>query len=52
MLAGNKQNLLCTRTQEKGAVIPQETEPELPVSTQESSVKAWVDSGLPWGQGH
>ena len=33
-------------------VSPQETEPDLPVNVQESLVKAWVDSGLLWGQGH
>ena len=27
---------LCTRTQEKGAVTPQETDPDLPVSVQRS----------------
>ena len=31
-LAGRKQNLVCTRTQEKGAVTPQETDPDLSVS--------------------
>ena len=36
-----------TRTQEKGAVFPQETEPDLPVSVQESLVEVWVDGGLP-----
>ena len=51
-LGGHRQNLICTRTQEKGGVIPQETEPELPVSVQESPAEAWVDSGLPWGQEH
>ena len=37
---------LCkqARTQEKGAVSPQETEPGLPVSVQESVVEVWVDS--------
>ena len=49
---GCKQNLVCTRTQEKGAVTPQETEPDLPVSVQESSVEAWVGGGLLQGQGH
>ena len=43
---------LCTRTQEKGAVTPQETEPDLPVSVQESSVEAWVGDGLLQGWGH
>ena len=49
-LAGYKQNVMCTRTQEKGAVAPQETEPDLPVGVQESLVDAWVDSGLLRGQ--
>ena len=31
-LEGHKQNLVCTRTQEKGAVTPQETDPDLSVS--------------------
>ena len=30
-LGGHKQNLVCTRTQEKGAVTPQEADPDLPV---------------------
>ena len=30
-LGGHKQNLVHTRTQEKGAVTPQETDPDLPV---------------------
>ena len=42
----------CTRTQEKGAVTPQETEPDLPVSVQEFQAEAWVNTDLPWGQGH
>ena len=51
-LGGHKQNLVCTRSQEKGAVTPQETEPDLPVSVQKSPAEAWVDSGLMRGQGH
>ena len=51
-LGGHTQNLVHTRSQEKGAVSPQETEPDLPVSVQESLVEAWVDSGLLWSQGH
>ena len=42
MLEGHKQNLVCTMTQEKGAVTPQETDPDLPVSVQESLAEAWV----------
>ena len=42
-LGGLKQNLVCTRTQEKVAVTPQETEPDLPVSVQESPVETWIN---------
>ena len=49
---GHKQNLVSTRTQEKGAVIPQETDPNLPVNVQESLVEAWVSGGLLLGQEH
>ena len=41
-----------TRTQEKGAVTPQETDPDLPMNVQESLVEAWVGSGLMKGWGH
>ena len=51
-LGGHKQNLVSTRTQEKGAVIPQETDPNLPVNVQESLVEAWVSGGLLMGQEH
>ena len=34
---------MCTRTQEKEAVTPQEKEPDLPVNVQESLAEAWVD---------
>ena len=51
-LGGHKQNLVHTRTQENGAVTPQETEPDLLVSVQESPVEAWVGCGLSRGQGH
>ena len=47
-----QENLVCTRTQEIGAVTPQKTEPDLSESIQESPVEVWVDSGLPWGQYH
>ena len=51
-LRGHKQNLVCTRTQEKGAVTPQESNPDLPVRVQEYPVKAWVDGGLLQDQRH
>ena len=37
---GNKQNLVGTRTQEKGAVTTQEPDPDLPMGAQESLVEA------------
>ena len=40
-LGGHKQNHAHIRTQEKGAVTPQETEPDLPTSVQESPVETW-----------
>ena len=47
-----QQSLGHTRTQEKGAMTPQETEPDLPVSVWESLAEAWVNSAVPQGQGH
>ena len=46
ILGGHRQSLVYTRTQEKGAVTPQNTEPDLPVSAQESPAEAWEDSSL------
>ena len=43
-LGGHKQNLVHTKTQEKGAMTTQETDPDLPVSVQQSPVEAWVNS--------
>ena len=43
---------VCTRTQEKGAVTPQETDPVLPVSAQEPPVEVWVGGGLLQSRGH
>ena len=47
-----KQNLVHTRTEEKGAVTPQETEPDLPVRVQESLAEVRVGGGLLQGQRH
>ena len=44
--------LVCTRTQEKGSVTPQETEPDLSMSVQESAAEVWVGGGLLQGLGH
>ena len=51
-VGGHKQNFVHTRTQEKGAVAPQETDPDLSVTVQEFLVEAWVSSGLLQGWGH
>ena len=45
-LGGHNQNLLDTRTQEKRALSPQETETDLLVGFQETLAKVWVNSGL------
>ena len=51
-LGGHRQNLVCTTTQNKGALNPQETDPDLPMSVQKSPVEVWVSGGLLQGQGH
>ena len=51
-LGRHKQNLVCTRTQDKGAVTPQETDPDLPVSVQETPTEAWVGGGQLQCWGH
>ena len=51
-LGGHKQNLVHTRTREKGAGTPQGTDADLPVGVQESLVEAWVGSALLHGRGH
>ena len=51
ILGEHKQNFVCTRTQEKGQMTPQETDPDLPLSVQESPVELWVSCGLLQGQG-
>ena len=38
-LGGHKQNLVCTRTQEKGALTPHETEPDLPVRARDGNTR-------------
>ena len=48
---GHKQNLVLTRTQEKGALTTHENDPDLPMNVQKSSAEAWVSGGLlqSWG---
>ena len=51
-LGEHKLKLMSTRTQERGSVILQETDPDLPVHVQESLAEAWVSGGLLQGQGY
>ena len=51
-LGGHKQNLVCTRTQEKSTATPQETDRNLPMSVKQSLVEAWIGRVLPQGWGH
>ena len=41
-----QQNFVQGRTQEKGAVTPQETDPDVLMSVEESPAEAWVSVGL------
>ena len=51
-LESTHKTLCAPGTRKKGAVTPQETEPDLPVSVWESPAEMWVHSGLLRGQGH
>ena len=51
-LGGPKENLVHTRAQEEGAVTPQETDPDLPETVQESLAEAWVGGGRVQGWGY
>ena len=42
---------LCTRTQDKGALALQETDPDLSMSVKESPAEAWVAGDLLHGVG-
>ena len=39
-------NLVHTRTQEKGTLTPQQTDPDSPMSVQQCPAEAWVCGGL------
>ena len=51
-LGGHKQNFVHTKTEEKGAVTTQETDPDFSVNVQKSLVEAWVSGGPLQGWGH
>ena len=50
-LVGHKQILVYARTQEKGAVSPQDTELGLPISVGGSPLEEWAGSGSSWDTG-
>ena len=45
-LGGHKENFVNTGTQGKGALTPQEAEPDIPVSVSGSPAEVWVGRGL------
>ena len=51
-LGEHKPNFVHIKTQGEGAVIPQETEPDLPVSVQEFPMEAWIGNGPAAGSGY
>ena len=51
-IMGHKQNLVHTRSQKKGALTTQETDPDLSVSVQESPAEACISGGLLQDRGH
>ena len=51
-MLGGHNRILCTKTQEKGAVTPQETVLDLPVGVQESLAEVWVSGGQLQDGGH
>ena len=52
IFGGHKQNLVCARIQEKGAVTPWETDPDLCMSVQEALAELWVGGDLQQGWRH
>ena len=51
-LGRHKQSSVHNRTQEKGAVTPKQTDPDIPMSVQGSLEEAWVWGGRLQGWGH
>ena len=51
-LGGHKQNFVHIKTQRRGAVTPEETEPKLPASVRGPPVEVWVGRGSPQRWGH
>ena len=51
-IAAHKQNLVCTKTQGKRSVTPQETEPTLPANIGGFPMEVWICSGSLQRWGH
>ena len=51
-LGGQKYNFEHTKTQRRGAVTQQETEPKVPINIGGPPVEAWVGRGSPQGWVH
>ena len=51
ILGGHKQNLVCIRTQEKGALMPQEADPRLACECLGVSSRGMIGGGLLQGWG-
>ena len=43
---------MCPKTQKKGAVTPEKTDPKVPTSVGGSPVEAWIDKGSPQEEGN
>ena len=43
---------MCPKTQKKGVVTPEETDPKVPTSVGGSPVEAWIDRGSPQEEGN
>ena len=47
-----KKYIVCPKTQRKGTVTAQETDPKVPTNVGGSPVEAWVDKGSPQEKGN
>ena len=52
LLEGTNNTLCAAGERNSISMSPQETEPDLPMCDREFLVEAWIDTGLPCGQGH
>ena len=52
VFGGHKQNFVHTKTQRRGAMTSQDTEPKVPASVGGPPREVWVGRGSPQGRGH